>query len=207
MSIIKDNEDLISNWISEPDSGIYDAMNKGINIATGEIIGILNSDDIYFDNYVIEKVVNAFKKHKTDSLYSNLIYVNKDNFEKIDRFWKSGRYYRKNFLFGWMPPHPTFFVRSDIYKKYGNFDKSLSSAADYEFMLRVLYRYRISSLYLNFISVKMRSGGNSNSSIKSRIIGNFQDKLAWKKNSIKPYFFTTLLKPIRKIPQFLYRRI
>ena len=104
-----------------------------------------------------------------------------------------------------MPPHPGFFVKKEVYLKYGKFDTSLVSASDYEFMLRILFRYKISSFYENFISVKMRSGGVSNSSISSRIKGNKEDRLAWKKNNLKPYFFTLLLKPLRKINQFFQR--
>ena len=202
LNIIKKNQDIISKWISEKDKGIYDAMNKGISLATGDIIGILNSDDFYFDKNVLKKVADCFNKYKVDSVYSDLIYVNKDKLDKIDRFWKSGKYKRSNFLYGWMPAHPTFFVKNEVYKKYGNFDLTISSAADYEFMLRVLFKYRITSKYINFVSVKMRSGGNSNSSLLARIKGNIQDRYAWKKNKIKPYFFTLLLKPLRKIPQY-----
>jgi glycosyltransferase len=133
------------------------------------------------------------------------VYVHPDNTEKIMRTWISGKYNPRKFLFGWMPPHPTFFVRSEIYKKWGSFYTGLRSAADYELMLRFLYKHRVSVSYLPMVIVKMRSGGNSNATISGRLKANREDREAWRMNSLVPFFFTNLLKPLRKAYQFFYR--
>ena len=205
LKIIKQNSDIIDKWISQPDKGIYDAMNKGIELSTGELIGILNSDDFYYNNNVISKVVNEFKYHNIDSLYSDLIYVKPTKTKFIQRYWKSKNFKENSFLFGWMPAHPTFFVKKHVYETHGKFNLDLMSSADYEFMLRVLYKKKITTRYVNFISVVMRNGGKSNNSLLSRLTGHKEDILAWSINGIKPYFFTLFLKPLRKIPQFFIR--
>jgi glycosyltransferase involved in cell wall biosynthesis len=200
--LITANQHLISHWISEPDKGIYDAMNKGLRMANGEIVAFLNADDFYTDKSVISKVVAAFQKNKTDALYADLIYINK-NKTKTVRTWKSGAYKAGDFLWGWMPPHPTFFVKKEVYLKYGLFDTSLRQAADYELMLRFIHKYNISLCYLPEVIVKMRVGGQSNATLKNRLIAFKEDTKAWQINQTSPYFFTLLLKSIRKISQFL----
>ena len=184
------------------DKGIYDAMNNGIAIANGDIIGILNSDDYYADETVIEKIVALFEATNCDAVYGDLLYVDADDTDIIKRNWVSGSYKRENFLKGWMPPHPTFFVRKELYTKYGNFNISLSSAADYELMLRFLFKYDATLAYLEKIVVHMRVGGKSNVSIKNRIIANLEDRKAWKINGLKPRWYTLFLKPVRKLGQF-----
>ncbi len=186
----------------EKDKGIYDAMNKGIALAKGDIIGILNSDDFYADETVIEDVVKVFEETNCDAVYGNLVYVDSVDTKIIKRTWISGSYKRENFLKGWMPPHPTFFVRKDLYAKYGNFNISLSSAADYELMLRFLYKYNVKLAYLQKTLVQMRVGGKSNVSINNRIIANLEDRKAWKMNGLKPNWYTLYLKPLRKLSQF-----
>jgi glycosyltransferase len=193
----------LAQLISEPDNGIYDAMNKGIQLASGDIIGILNSDDVYNNEYVIQDVVDQFKSSKAEGIYGNLVFVDSINLEKIKRKWNAGNHSERKWLFGWMPPHPTFFVKRTVYQNYGLFDTSFSSSADYELMLRVIYKNKINVSYLNKILVKMRLGGKSTASINNRIIANKEDRKAWEKNGLTPYFFTTKMKPIRKIYQFL----
>ena len=195
----------VKQVITEKDDGIYDAMNKGLKLATGDIIGILNSDDFYVSKKVISDIVSLFKKENVDSLYADLVYVNPENTQKVVRTWIAGNYNPRKFLFGWMPPHPTFFVRKEIYTQWGNFYTKLKSAADYELMLRFLYKHRISASYLPQVIVKMRIGGNSNSSFKGRLRANREDREAWRMNSLVPFFFTILLKPMRKVYQFFYR--
>ncbi len=192
----------ISHWVSEPDEGIYDAMNKGIHLATGDIIAFLNSDDFYVHSDVISQVVNHFKRTNADSIYGNIQYVNPHNTQKIVRHWVSGMYQRHKFLLGWMPPHPAFFVKREVYLTLGCFNTRLKTSADYEFMLRTLYKHKVSSDYLPELIVRMRTGGASNRSIRKRLIANWEDRLAWKINGLRPYFFTPVLKPIRKIKQF-----
>lgn len=198
----------VSKIISERDYGIYDAMNKGLNIATGDVIGFLNSDDIYADDKVLDRVANVFELKNVSSLYSDLEFF-EGTADNIVRVWNAGALQRRRFLFGWMPPHPTFFVRKNVYKNLGTFDVKFRQSADYELMLRFLYRHGISSHYLQGTSIKMRVGGASNASFKNRWQANNEDEFAWRHNALKPYFFTLWLKPLIKLEQFKlnYRRL
>lgn len=193
----------VSKLISEKDDGIYHAMNKGIKMATGDVIGILNSDDVYARTDVLSKIANLFADKNIKASYGDLQYVKATDMTKVVRSWKSGKFKPSYFYFGWMPPHPTFFVRKEVYEKVGLFNTSLKSAADYELMLRILFKNQFQAAYLPEILVKMRTGGVSNSSLVQRVLANRQDRLAWKINELKPYFFTLYLKPLRKIFQFL----
>jgi glycosyltransferase len=195
----------VSIFISEPDRGIYDGLNKGISNATGDIICFLHSDDLYQDNFVIEKVVNLFKKTGCDSLYGDLTYVSKDNTDSIVRFWRSGYFHFKKLKYGWMPPHPTFFVKAKIYKKYGTFDTSLRISADYDSMLRFLGKEKISITYLPQVLIKMRVGGESNNSIKNLIRKTKEDYHVIRKNKTGNVG-TLVIKNISKIPQFFRKK-
>jgi len=192
----------INTVISEPDKGIYDAMNKGISLAKGEIIGILNSDDFYAHDKVLATVTQVFSDTNTDTSYGDLQYVASDDTSKVTRVWKSGFCSRRAFYWGWMPPHPTFFVRRRVYEKYGLFNLDLGSAADYELMLRFLVRYRASTTYIPEVIVKMRAGGVSNASLRNRLKANRMDRRAWEVNGLKPYPWTICMKPLRKIGQY-----
>jgi glycosyltransferase len=193
---------VVTKFLCERDKGIYDAMNKGIALATGEIIGVLNSDDFYCSNDVIENVVRAFEENETDCLYGDLNYVDPIDTSKIVRKWRSGAYLRENFLKGWMPPHPTFFVKKSCYDSFGTFDTQFKSAADYELMLRFLFKELCSAQYLPKVMIHMRAGGVSNVSLKNRIRANREDRLAWKTNGLKPKWFTLLRKPLSKLTQY-----
>lgn len=195
----------IKTVISEKDNGMYDAMNKGIGLASGEIIGILNSDDFYPDETVIHKVVEKFQNNDCDAVYGDLIYVDEKKVKKVKRKWIAGHYKKGSFLHGWMPPHPTFFVRKKIYEQYGLFNLQLGTAADYEMMLRLMHRHEINTAYVNEVIVHMRAGGLSNKSFGNRLNANQNDRMAWIVNNLKPYPHTLYLKPLRKIGQFLTR--
>jgi glycosyltransferase len=197
----------IGKVISEKDKGIYDAMNKGISMATGEIIGILNSDDFYSSCSVLSKVADTFKRTGCDAVYGDLVYVDKDNIDHVFRYWKSGRYSEGAFKWGWMPPHPTFFVRKSLYEKHGVFNLDMKTAADYELMLRMIHKGKARLEYIPEILVKMRTGGASNKSVSSRIKANADDNKAWAINGVKPFWFTLYLKPIRKIIQYIFKSI
>ena len=171
-------------------------------MASGDIIGILHSDDFYEHERVIEHVVASFKQNKADALYANLYYVDAGNTKKIIRKWKSGIYQPNSFKFGWMPPHPTFFVRKNVYERLGKFNLNFKTSADYELMLRFIHKHHIKLAYLNEYIVRMRVGGQSNASFNNRILANMEDRKAWEVNQLKPYFFTLWLKPLRKITQF-----
>lgn len=188
--------------LSESDNGIYDAMNKGIQFATGDIVGILNSDDFYASPHVLEKVAAVFNNKNTDSCYADLVYVDSKDKNRVVRYWKAGSFDYQKFYWGWMPPHPTFFVRKSVYKKHGMFNLNIGSAADYELMLRFLLRHRVPTVYIPEVFVHMRTGGISNKSLAARLAANKMDRKAWTVNSITPYPWTFLWKPLRKIPQW-----
>jgi glycosyltransferase len=195
----------VARVLSGKDDGIYDAMNKGIAVATGEVIGILNSDDVYTDSAVLADVARAFADPAVMTVYADLQYVDAADLQKVRRSWISGPFKQKNFYYGWMPPHPTFFVRRSVYEQAGGFNLELRSAADYELMLRILLKMGIPAHYIPRVIVKMRAGGMSNASVTNRLRGNREDRLAWKLNGLRPYWFTLHLKPLRKIHQFIIK--
>lgn len=201
LEIIDKYKDKIAKIISEPDKGIYDAMNKGIKLATGEIIGILNSDDLYFDEYVIENIVMVFQKNNIDCLWGDLVYFKYDK-NKFTRIWRAGEYKLGIFKTGWIPPHPTFFIKKEIYEKYGNFRLDFPVAADYELMFRFLEKYKIKGYYLPKFLVKMRVGGNSNK-LKNIIKGNLECIKAWEINGFKMPFYVPFLRILRRIFQII----
>lgn len=202
LQIIQKYKDKTSHIISEPDKGIYDAMNKGVSIATGDVIGILNSDDVFADNTVLSTIAKAFDNEHIDATYGDLVYVQSDNLNKTTRIWKSKPYKEGAFLKGWMPPHPTFYVRKSFYDKLGTYNLQLTSAADYELMLRFIHKHKINIAYIPKTLVKMRVGGQSNITLKNRLKANQEDRLAWKINGLKPHFYTLFLKPLSKLGQF-----
>ena len=204
LEIIKEYNNSITFLSSEIDNGIYDAMNKGINVAKGNIIGILNSDDFYPNNFIISNVVNSFN-NKIDAVYGDLVYVDPINTKKVLRYWKSGTYTRKKIKNGWMLPHPTFFVRKTIYDKYGLYDSSLHQSADYAIFINFVYKNKINVAYIPEILVHMRNGGKSNKSIFNRFKGNKEDLLAWKLNNLSPPRFIRFKKPLHKIKQFFQK--
>ena len=204
VEIVQSFGDQINHFISEPDKGIYDGMNKGVQAATGDIVGILNADDIYADSSVLKKVMDQFQDG-VDAIYADLVYVDAEDTDKITRTWISKPYKDGAFKKGWMPPHPTFFALKAVYDQYGLYTLELRSAADYEFMLRVIHKHKISLSYLNEIIVKMRVGGESNASIKNRIRANKEDRMAWKMNGLNPGSLTFIRKPLSKVGQFLKR--
>lgn len=201
LEIVDKYRDKISKIVSEKDKGIYDGMNKGIKLAAGEIVGILNSDDLYFDEFVIENVMKAFKENKIDCLWGDLVYF-KDDPNKFIRIWRGGKYKSGIFKTGWVPPHPTFFVKKEIYEEYGYFRLDFPVAADYELMLRFLEKYRIKGYYLPKFLIKMRIGGNANK-LKNIIKGNLECIRAWKVNGLKMPFYTPFFRMFRRIPQIL----
>ena len=202
LRIIRQHSKHISYWISETDRGMYDAINKGLEVATGDIVGILNSDDMFASADSVRSIVDCFETTNTDTVYGNLVYVDASNTRKINRYWKGLSYKRSRFRYGWMPAHPTFYMRRELLDKYGLYENHYFTAADYEFMARYLFLHKVSSQYLDAMLVKMRSGGISNMTLKSRLRANRRDFLAMKKNKIPFSFLVAILKPLIKIPQF-----
>ncbi|MEM1135773.1 MAG: glycosyltransferase [Bacteroidota bacterium] len=190
--------------ISEQDNGIYDALNKGIREATGDVIGILHADDMFYSPTVVSDIIKAFTNPEVSCTYGDLIFIDRENKNNVVRTWKAGSLKPKAFEYGWMPPHPTFFVKKDCYEQLGHYDTDLKTAADYELMLRYLHKNKLPSAYIEKPLVKMRIGGASTKNLKNRLKANREDKLAWKKNNLKPKPYTRLLKPLRKIHQFSF---
>lgn len=204
-SIVQRYENRIDTFVSEPDKGIYDAMNKGLAMATGDIIGMLNSDDILAHGHVISSIVQTFESlPNVDCVYGDLLYVAANNPQKVIRTWKAGPLKANSFLNGWMPPHPSFYVRRSVYADCGLFDLSFPLAADYEFMLRVLLKYKKLSAYVPSVFVRMRTGGVSNNSLSNRQQAFQENKAAWIRNGLHPRFYTIYLKVFRKLSQYFF---
>ncbi|MBK9284691.1 MAG: glycosyltransferase [Sphingobacteriaceae bacterium] len=170
-----------SKVISEPDNGIYEALNKGINLATGDVIGLLHADDIYYDENVLAKVTTLFEEKRVDSVYGDLVYVDKKDTSKVFRYWKAGAFSENLISKGWMPPHPAFFVKKEIYDRLGLFDESLKISSDYDLILRFLGTHKITTAYLPEVLIKMRWGGKSNRSLSNIIQKSYEDYRALKK--------------------------
>lgn len=205
LDVIKKYESQIHYFSSKPDAGIYDGMNKGIRVATGDIVGILNSDDFYPNNFIINNVVKSFIQEKCDAVYGDLVYVNAKDTNKIERYWQSGNYSASKIKNGWMLPHPTFFVKRSIYTRFGLYNPELKKAADYQMILNLLYKHNIAAYYIPMILVKMRMGGTSNSSLLNRIKANKEDGLAWTKNQLTKPLFIRIKKPLLKVRQFFLK--
>lgn len=204
LNIINTLPNRITKIISEPDNGIYDAMNKGILLSSGDIIGILNSDDLYIDNNIISKIVEEFNADSTlDGIYTDLVYVKSSDINKIVRLWKTGEFKLNSFKKGWHPAHPTLFLRKRVYLKYGVFDLKFKLASDFDFMLRIFEKFNIKSKYLPIISIKMRLGGATNKSIKNILKGNKECIQSFNNNNIKATNFYLFYRLFPKLLQFL----
>jgi len=202
--IVKKYSDIVSVHISEKDNGLYDAMNKGIALATGEIIGILNSDDVLFDNTVIEKIAAGFDSDNVDAVYSDLIYVSEDDLNKPTRLYSSKVFSKRLIKFGIMLPHPTFYVRKACYGKLGGYKTDYRVSADFELLTRFMSK-GVRAKRLPFISVKMREGGISSSGLLWRVHQNFEIVRACKENGIYTNIFFVMLKLPYKLLTLLTR--
>lgn len=204
VSIIDEYKNKLGYFISESDKGLYDAMNKGIQAATGSVIGILNSDDLYQDFDVIRDVMQEFNNDsELDILYGDLVYVKNHDINKVVRNWKSKKYYPKFFENANVPPHPALFVRSKVYEEAGLFNLNYKLAADYEFMLKVFKKYHFKSKYINRLIIKMRLGGATNQSFSNIFSQNKEILNAWKNNGLKAPFYIMPLRIFKRLAQFI----
>lgn len=190
--------------MSERDAGIYDALNKGIRMASGEVVGFLHCDDLFAGPGVIARIADEFSDRDVQAIYGDLVYVRKDDPQKVVRWWKSGRYERRKLGAGWMPPHPTFYVRKAVYEKLGAFDLNYRIAADYDCILRILARGGVQPRYIPEVLVRMRVGGVSNRSLRNILRKSAEDYRALRANGVGGVA-TLAMKNLSKIPQFFRR--
>jgi glycosyltransferase involved in cell wall biosynthesis len=199
--IILQNMAHIHYFKSEADDGIYDAMNKGIRKATGDVVGLLNADDYFANDNVLSEIASSFAQNNADLLYADLDYVNPIG--KVMRKWRSGDYFPGKFNWGWMPPHPTFYVKREIFEQLGLYNSAYGTAADYELMLRFMHTNMFKVCYLNKVIVNMTQGGVSNQNLLNRIQAWRCDFRAMSNNNISMPFLGLMLKPLRKVGQFI----
>ncbi|ROQ22525.1 glycosyltransferase family 2 protein [Gallaecimonas pentaromativorans] len=204
VEIIKSRKDIDFVLISEPDNGIYDALNKGILKASGDVVGFLHSDDFFSSPNVLTEIAAEFERSGVDAVYGDLEYVAQNNVEKVIRLWRSGLYSKSKIVNGWMPPHPTFYMRRNKYLELGAFDLRYRIAADYESILRYLWKANVSVAYIPKVLVKMRVGGESNRSFMNIIKKSKEDWQAMKENDL-PALRAILGKNLSKISQFFAR--
>tara|TARA_B110000261_G_scaffold132421_1_gene148853 strand:- start:337 stop:1104 length:768 start_codon:yes stop_codon:yes gene_type:complete len=204
LEAINECKEKISLLISEPDDGIYFALNKGIKLANGQVIGFLNSDDVLKSRVTISTIVSELISSGADAVYGDLQYFDKERPNVVTRLWRSSIYSSKNFHQGWMPPHPTFYTYKDVYIKFGDFDILYKISSDYDMMLRLLYQNKINAKYLPKVLVKMQRGGISNQNLKSMILKTQEDLKIMKKYSFGP--LTVFNKNLRKFSQLFRRR-
>lgn len=202
--IVAEYKNKISAYYREPDDGIYDALNKGISRSTGDVVGFVHADDILADKNVMAIIRDKLMNSKLDAVYGDLVYLDQD-LNKIVRYWKSGNYEKNRFRLGWMPPHPTFYARKEVYEKFGNYRSDFGSSADYECMLRLMYKHNIRVGYIPKIISKMRVGGESNESVANRLKANQKDFESWSVNGLDPPFGLRISKPVSKLLQYFAR--
>lgn len=208
---IINSSESITKWISEPDKSIYDALNKGLKMATGDVIGLLHSDDIFYADDIIQKISALFTSnsdadHKPiDGVYGDLVFTRNRNTNKIVRTWKGKAFNSRNIRYGWMPAHPTLFLRKEVFQKHGIYDISFKVSADYNFMLQIMKDKEINLAYFPEIITKMRVGGTSTGSLKQIIRKSTEDVLVLRRNGFRFPILVLMAKNIRKIPQIFIR--
>ena len=206
LEIIKQNKNLVSCLISEPDYGLYHAMNKGIALSTGEIVGFLNSDDVYVHSNILEQIGNLFKRKKIEACYGDIYYTTKFDRNNVKRYWKSDCFSKGSFSKGWTPPHPSFFAKKEMYEKYGDFDLLFPIAADFDLMLRFLEKHNLNVYYINSPIVNMSTGGISDRGICSVFKQNLEILKILKKNGISFNIYSFFLnKIISRFHQLTYK--
>jgi len=201
LEILYQYSDRLGKLVSGPDSGIYDALNKGIYYSKGDVIGFLHSDDVFENKEVLSKVAAAFRDPNVDAIYGDLVYVRNDDIGGVVRYWKSGTYDKLALSRGWMPPHPTFYVRRAVYERLGGFDTQYLIAADYDLILRFLAVGKIHAFYIPEVLVRMRLGGISNRSLRVMLHKSYEDLCVLRRNHVGG-FLALLRKNLSKLPQF-----
>jgi len=200
--VVRGYGDRISKYIRENDSGIYDALNKGVAAATGDVVGFLHADDVLAGPQVGHWISQPFADESVDAVYGDLQYVDANDTDRVIRNWRSGKYVHSKFRYGWMPAHPTFYLRREHYQEFGVYRDDFQIAADYELMLRMLFKNKLKAQAIDEVLVKMRVGGKSNASIANRLVANREDAKAWSLNGLKTPIGLRWMKPLRKLGQY-----
>ncbi len=204
LDVLESFRNKIRYLITEKDDGIYDALNKGISLASGDIVGFLHADDLLENDDVLKKISATFEDASIEAVYGDLVYVNNKDVNQITRYWKAGFYDEASFKQGWMPPHPTFYARRSVYERIGVFDKRYRISADYDSILRFLAVGKLRASYIPEVLVRMRVGGISNRSIGTIIQKSLEDFDILRRNNVGG-LFTLLIKNTRKISQYWIR--
>ncbi|NJK97986.1 MAG: glycosyltransferase [Bacteroidales bacterium] len=202
LDVIKEFGPQISRWISEPDRGIYDALNKGISICTGDVVGILHSDDLFGSDDTLAHIARTFEKYSCDAVYGNLVYTPRHETNKVLRFWKSNTFDKGLLSRGWMPPHPTLFIKNEWFKEKGSYRTDFKIAADYDLILRFFGTARFKSVYIDEVVTRMRTGGASNKSFRNIYLKSKEDWIALRENRIGG-LVTLFRKNFQKLTQFI----
>lgn len=212
LEIVRNTPNRITKIISEQDNGIYDAMNKGISIAKGDIIGFLHSDDMFASPQTLQNIANAFSHSMgeigrgADVVYGDLVFVDQHNANKVVRYWKGQAFNPKLFKLGWMPAHPTIFMRREVYEKHGLFNLRLKCAADYDYILRVFRDKTLAISYLPEVITRMRIGGISTGSIKNLMNKTKEDYWVLRNNQMQFPILILVAKIVSKIPQLIFKK-
>lgn len=202
LDVLRGYANRIQVLVSEPDGGIYEALNKGISLASGDVLGFLHSDDLFADELVLSLITKAFEDPEIEAVYGDLLYVRKCDPSRVVRYWRAGKFSRTRLNWGWMPPHPTFYVRRSVYERLGGFNTTYRIAGDYDCMLRFLGRGRLRVAYLPKVLVKMRVGGASNRSLRNIMKKSLEDLRVMRSNDIGGVG-ALIWKNLSKLPQFL----
>ncbi|MBK7382048.1 MAG: glycosyltransferase [Flavobacteriales bacterium] len=190
--------------VSEPDQGIYDAMNKGLRLATGDVIGFVNAGDLLMTPEVIAHIANAFQRAHVDAVYGDIIMVDEHDIHKVHRTWLSGTYHRANFQKGWMPPHVGTFIKKSVYDRFGHFNTDLRIGADYEILLRFMFKHATPTLHIREVLVRFRLGGMSNGNVKQILQANREVRRSWRLNGLQAPPLLITRKLWSKVMQFFH---
>lgn len=202
LAIIERHRDRVAQVISERDDGLYDALNKGLVLCSGDVVGFLHADDVYADGRVLERIAAAFDDPAVMACYGDLLYVRRQDTDSVVRYWRAGEFAPRKLRYGWMPPHPTFFARRSLYQRFGSFDTDFRIAADYESLLRMLTGLEGKVAYLPEVLVRMRLGGTSNRSLGQIIRKSKEDYRAIRRHR-QGGIGTLLCKNLSKLGQFV----
>lgn len=194
----------IAHFVSEPDGGVYDAMNKGLRMATGEVVAFVNAGDMIATRHTVSRMAQAFSQSGLGAVYGDVLMVDPDDIHKVRRFWKGGAYRHDNFKRGWMPPHPGTYIRKSAYDRFGLFNTELEVGADYELLFRMLYRHRLPARYIPHVAVRFRLGGMSNASLSHVLKANIEVRRSWRLNGFQAPPLLVTRKLWSKVMQFLH---